>query len=138
MKKLSFVFFILVLALSLAACQFHTGLGSLVNGNKPTPNAKKVKATHTPPSPAESGNVAVTITGKGDEPATLEVKVGAVVTWTNNDSAPHSVTSDTASIFDSGSLTNGATFTFTFTQPGTYAYHSSSDPNLKGTVTVIR
>ena len=136
MKKLYFVFLILVLALFLAACQFHTGLGGLVNGNKPTPT-KHIKATHTPPSPSSSDN-AVAINSSGYQPATLDVKVGAIVTWTNTDSTAHSITSDMANVFDSGALNNGATFKFTFTQPGTYAYHSSSDPNMKGAITVTQ
>ena len=144
MKKLSFMSLTLVLAMLLAACQFHTGLGGLVNGNQPTttPRTKKAKATHTPPSPAASSTAAssnaVAINSSGDQPATLEVKVGTVVTWTNTDSVAHSVTSDTANVFDSGPLNNGATFTFTFTQPGTYTYHSSSDPNMTGTITVTQ
>lgn len=137
MKKFTIVSLMLVLALTLAACQFHTGLGGLVNGNKPTPSAKKAKATHTPPAPSASGN-SVTINSSGDQPAALEVKVGTAVTWTNTDSATHSVTSDTSGVFDSGPLDNGATFTFTFTQAGIYPYHSSSDPNMKGTITVTQ
>ena len=138
MKKLLYVPVLLMLVLSLSACQLHTGLGGLIGGSKSTTNAKKVKATHTAPAPVASGNVKVVINTSGYQPSTLEVKVGTVVTWTNSDSVAHTITSDTSGIFDSGPMENGATFMFTFTRPGTYAYHSSSDPTLKGAIIVTQ
>jgi len=54
-------------------------------------------------------------------PANLEVRVGTTVTWTNNDGVMHTVTSDSG-VFDSGYLSNGDTFTFTFTEAGTFPY----------------
>jgi plastocyanin len=62
------------------------------------------------------------------QPANIAVVIGVnnSVTWTNADSAPHTVTSTSvptgASKFDSGNLNSGATFTYTFTIPGTYKY----------------
>ena len=62
------------------------------------------------------------------------------VFWTNNDAAPHTVTSDTAGIFDSGTsgplLTQGGTYQFTFTTPGTYAYHCTFHSWMHGKVIV--
>jgi plastocyanin len=57
------------------------------------------------------------------------VKAGTTVTWTNNDSAPHTVTSadgistsaNTTSLFN-GSVNPGATFSYTFAKAGTYYY----------------
>ncbi len=43
------------------------------------------------------------------QPATLTVKVGDTVTWTNNDTVAHTVTADDNS-FDSGNIDPGATF----------------------------
>ncbi len=43
------------------------------------------------------------------------------MTWTNNDGVMHTVTSDSG-VFDSGYLSNGDTFTFTFTEAGTFPY----------------
>jgi plastocyanin len=62
------------------------------------------------------------------QPANITVVIGVnnSVTWTNSDTAPHTVTSTSvpsgASMFDSGNMNSGATYTYTFTVPGTYRY----------------
>jgi plastocyanin len=45
------------------------------------------------------------------------------------------VTADTNS-FDSGNLQPAGSFSFTFTRPGTYAYHCSIHPSMHGSVVV--
>ncbi len=155
MKRITLLSLFVALALALSSCSLHLGLSKLVGlgGSSTTAgkSGKHIKATHTPPSPsgqssssasgsqtpaapASSGTVA--ITSSGFQPTLLTVKAGTTVTWTNNDSAAESVTSDTASLFDSGSLTAGATYQFTFSQAGTFTYHSTTNPALKGTVVV--
>ncbi len=152
MKKLSFLSLLLILAVLLSSCQLHTGLGKILNGGggSSTSNtavkAKKVKATHTPPSPSGQGSSAATtpaaasasavsISSAGFQPNPLQVKVGTTVTWTNTDSAAHTVTSDSGA-FDSGPINAGGTFSFTFSQAGTFPYHSTGDASLTGSVTV--
>jgi len=69
-------------------------------------------------------------------PATFTVRVGDSVTWFNGDVMEHTVTSDagTPVAFDSPLLNSGDTFTFTFTQAGTYAYHCAPHPTMTGTI----
>ncbi len=56
-------------------------------------------------------------------PSSLAVPQGTTVTWTNNDDTDHTVTSTSGpASFDSGIIAPGGTFSFTFTQPGTYGY----------------
>jgi plastocyanin len=81
------------------------------------------------PAPSTGkGTNTVTISGMAFSPVSLTVAVGTVVTWTNNDSVAHTVTSDTK-VFDSGSITaaggygGGGTYSYTFTAAGTYNYH---------------
>jgi plastocyanin len=136
MKRLTLLSVLITSALILSACGFHTGLGSLINGGKTSTTtngtaAKHVKATHTPPAPDT-----VSLTKKDFVPGSLTVKVGTTVTWSNASGAEQSVTSDTANLFDSGSLNSGATYTFTFSQAGTFTYHSSTTPAIKGTIVV--
>lgn len=61
------------------------------------------------------------------DPSTLTVSVGTTVTWTNKDNVVHSVTSGTPGapdgIFDSGSMANGTTFSYTFNTAGTHPYY---------------
>ena len=78
----------------------------------------------------------------GYTPDVVTVVIGknSTVFWINDDAAPHTVTSDTAGIFDSGTsgplVNQGGTFQFTFTTPGTFAYHCSFHPWMQGTVIV--
>jgi len=71
------------------------------------------------------------------EPGSLLVKVGDTVTWTNSDTVPHTVTSDDGGPLDSGIIDGGASWSYTFTEPGTYTFFCEVHPNMKGTVTVV-
>jgi len=86
--------------------------------------------TTTPPA-ANS----VSIVNMSFSPAALTVTVGTTVTWTNNDNMTHTVTSDT-SAFDSGNLTVGSKFTKVFSVAGTYEYHCTIHPTMKGSIVV--
>jgi plastocyanin len=68
-------------------------------------------------------------------PKTLTVQVGDTVTWTNPGAEEHDVNADDGS-FNSPVLSNGASFSFQFTQPGTYTYACSLHDNQTGTVVV--
>jgi plastocyanin len=78
----------------------------------------------------------VTIEDFAFNEATIEIAAGTTVTWTNNDTAPHTVTS-TEGVFDSGRLDGSATFSFTFTEPGEYAYFCEFHPGMQGTIVVV-
>jgi plastocyanin len=91
-------------------------------------------ATNTP-APGVAGTVDVKIAGFAFDPASVTVKVGTPVRWTNQDSATHSVTSDTG-VWDSGSIAKGETYTRVFDTVGTFAYHCGVHPSMKGTITV--
>ncbi|HYC11153.1 MAG TPA: cupredoxin domain-containing protein [Nitrososphaerales archaeon] len=71
------------------------------------------------------------------QPAMIVVVIGVnnTVSWVNEDTAPHTVTAADNS-FNSGNLVPGATFTHTFTTPGTYPYSCSYHSWMKGTVVV--
>jgi len=84
---------------------------------------------------AGAAESAVDIKDFAFSPADLEVSVGTTVTWTNDDSATHTVTADDGS-FDSGDLANGATFSQTFDTAGTFTYHCAKHPNMTATITV--
>jgi plastocyanin len=69
-------------------------------------------------------------------PATLQVGVGQTVTWTNEDTAAHTVTSDGDGPLDSGDLAQGATYEATFDAAGTYEYICTIHPTMRATVEV--
>lgn len=84
---------------------------------------------------AAPGGSQVTIQNFAFSPAELTVPVGTTVTWTNDDSTNHTVTSNDA-VFESATLAAGDTFDFTFTQAGEFPYHCSLHPSMTATIIV--
>jgi plastocyanin len=76
------------------------------------------------------------------QPNPVNVNMGSEITWTNDDTQIHTVTSGSADspnsgrIFDSGILSPGATFTQSFLQPGIFPYYCTLHPQMVGTVIV--
>jgi plastocyanin len=88
-----------------------------------------------PVAPVAGG--AVAIKNFAFSPATLKVKVGTTVTWTNQDTDAHTVTSAaTGGPLHSAALAAHATYSYTFTKPGTYAYLCTIHPFMTATVEV--
>ena len=91
----------------------------------------------------------VTIQDFSFSPATLSVKVGSTIQWTNKGPSPHTATSDIG-IWDSGQLSPplgsnslGGSYRFTFTTTGIFHYHCSIHPpsrfpSFRGTITVTQ
>lgn len=97
-----------------------------------TPAATASPATTTP----STNMVSVNIISYTFVPATLTVTNGTTVTWTNGDPVPHTVTSVTGA-FDSGSISPGATWSYTFNQTGSFEYKCTFHSYIPhGTVTV--
>jgi plastocyanin len=69
------------------------------------------------------------------DPGTITIAAGTTVTWTNNDTATHTVTADDGS-FDSGNIATGQTFSMTFNTPGTFTYHCAIHPNMTASIVV--
>lgn len=68
-------------------------------------------------------------------PPSLTIQAGDTVRWTNEDAAPHTSTSDTA-IWDSEILNQGQSFSFTFTNAGSYPYFCEVHPSMRGVIEV--
>src|SRR5690606_33919244 len=71
------------------------------------------------------------------EPDQLDVAAGDTVTWTNNDVAPHTVTSlpGATEEFDAF-LEPGETFTYTFAEDGYNPYWCTLHPDMRADVLV--
>ena len=67
--------------------------------------------------------------------SSMVLKKGDIIVWTNQDSAPHTVTGDSGGP-NSATLSTGGTYSYTFGSIGTFAYHCKIHPMMKGTVTV--
>lgn len=106
-----------------------------------------------PSSPPAAAVADVSIRDFQFAPATITVKVGATVRWTNKGPSAHTTTSD-GGAWDSGTLappgsgsgygsgtSAGGSFEVRFTKPGSYGYHCtihppSLYPGFTGTVVV--
>lgn len=87
---------------------------------------------------AVSADVSVNIMNFKFDPTPLTIPVGTTVVWTNQDTAPHTATSDPGSafVFDTGMLQKGQSGKITFTTVGTFAYHCTVHPNMHAMVVV--
>lgn len=79
---------------------------------------------------AQAGND-VTIQDFAFIPASLIIKAGDTVNWTNKDFAPHSINSE---ILNSTVLNQGDSFNFTFGVPGNYSYICAVHPFMRGAI----
>ncbi|MCV6969707.1 cupredoxin domain-containing protein [Mycobacterium bohemicum] len=86
-------------------------------------------------SPAAATGDQVSIDNFAFAPATLTVKAGATVTWTNRDEEPHTVAASDGS-FHSPGMGTGATYSHTFPTAGKFDYVCSIHPMMHGTVVV--
>ncbi len=68
-------------------------------------------------------------------PASLTVKSGSTVVWSNKDQEPHTVVS-TDGLFRSGALDTEESFSFKFEKSGTYHFACSIHPQMVGTIIV--
>ena len=86
---------------------------------------------------AEDYDVSITDDMKFN-PDDLTINIGDTVTWTNNDGMGHTATStDGPASFDSGNIAAGATWSFTFTEAGTYDYKCNYHSSMTATITVV-
>jgi plastocyanin len=100
------------------------------------PQSPAITPTITP-APSYGSNTVV-INNFAFNPANLTIRTGATVTWLNQNGAVHQIDSDqnTPVAFTSSSLAHGESFSFTFTQPGTYTYHCVYHSLETGTIVV--
>lgn len=94
----------------------------------PTPGAQAIACNAT------GTGTPVAIADFSFNPASVTVAVNGFVTWTNSDSATHTVTFDSGP--NCGNAASGATQTAQFTVAGTYPYHCAIHSSMKGSVIV--
>ena len=84
---------------------------------------------------ATGSGTAATIVDFAFAPNPVNVSSGGFATWTNNDGTTHTVTFDSGP--DCGNVAGGGgTVTVAFNAAGTYPYHCTIHPTMKGSVTV--
>jgi plastocyanin len=126
MKKyiLGISLMIAIVVVAVAACSKSDNNNTPAAPTKPTdPVATKPDAT-------------VNIANFAFSPATVTIKAGGTVQWTNTDSAPHTAT-DLSGAFNSGTLAQNATYSFKFATPGTYTYHCTIHSMMANATVIV-
>ncbi|MGH7048869.1 MAG: cupredoxin domain-containing protein [Stellaceae bacterium] len=85
--------------------------------------------------PAKAASAAVEIRNMQFMPQTLTVTAGTTVTWTNDDSSPHTVT-EKGRVFHSAALDTKDIFSYTFKTPGEFTYFCTIHPMMVGRIIV--
>jgi plastocyanin len=116
----------------MAACGGGTTTTAPTNTPTTAPTNTPTAASTTTPTSNENS---VTIMDFAFSLVTLMVKTGAKVTWINNDTITQTVTADQGA-FDSGNLSPGNSFSFTFTKAGTYSCHCNIHHSMMATIIV--
>lgn len=102
-----------------------------------TPTAATTSATT--PSAQEAR---ITLQADGFFPATVTIKAGTKVIWTNNSGTTGDVNSDPHPIhtdyppLNLGTFANNSSVSLVFDKPGTYGYHNHLNPGQRGTIIV--
>jgi plastocyanin len=132
-KKNAVVIALVVIASAIVATYVLSGnmnMGIEGSGN----SVQQTTAT----SIADNSTVVKIVANSGSNsfsPNPVEVKVGETVTWINDDSGRHTVTSKDG-VFNSELMGRGQSFSYTFDKAGEYPYSCSPHPNMVGTVVV--
>jgi len=88
------------------------------------------------PDAVAGGPSAVEIIDFSFGPKDVSVAVGDTITWTNADSATHTVTGKEGETLKSPDLKTDDTYEVTLEAPGTFEYVCKFHPNMQGTITV--
>ena len=139
MRSFARGFATLAIAGALAAC---SGSGQATTAPAPGTQAA---GTQAPAATTAGSAVCADSTGTTTVDATVggfkwdpvSAKVGDVITWTNSDSAPHKVALDDGSCTMSSNIAgSGGKASLVFSKAGTYPFHCSIHPSMKGTITI--
>jgi plastocyanin len=117
-----------LLLIALISLALICGCISVPSSPKETSLATQL-TTRVPTGPTET----VIIKARAFDPNTITIKEGTTVTWINEDPMLHHVVHlpevTKAELFDSGPLSYGQSFSYTFMEKGRYYY---GDPQIGG------
>ena len=113
-------------------------LSRYFGGRRPAPDtARQPSGPETGRQPPAGGRDSVTAVVQDFmfRPARLEIAAGTTVVWTNGGQMLHTVSAEDGS-FDSGPIEAGKRLGITFSRPGTFPFHCTPHPFMRGEVVV--
>lgn len=145
-KKLLVLWSILsALVLTGAGCAGYSTPAAPTQNNVPAQDQSSVQPAGELPAsqPVVSESVVpksetrqITIANFAFASASVVVKAGTIVKWTNDDQVLHSIKSDNGSFAGSANLNTGDSYEVKFDNPGTYNYACGIHPSMRGQVVV--
>ena len=129
-KTLIIAVSLLIVIIAISGCTQNQQINS---NQKESPS---ITNTQTINQPQTEGTYNVEISNFAFNPSEVKIKIGDTVTWINEDSAPHTVTSDSGNELNSPQLSNGQNYSRTFSNTGTFNYYCSVHPSMKATIIV--
>lgn len=132
MRRLALPITILIIVVVAAVLALTHKSNSNTSNQPPASNNTSSQNTSTQSSGA------VTIRDMMFTPSQITVAKGGTVTWTNDDSVTHTVVDDLSNVGgpSSGDIAPGQTYSFTFNKTGSFQYHCSIHPSMRGTIVV--
>jgi len=102
------------------------------------PNMDNTNSSTSSSNQSVTSTGAITIKNMMFTPSQISILKGGTVTWTNNDSTAHTVVDDLSNVGgpSSGDIQPGSTYSYTFNKTGSFQYHCSIHPSMRGTIVV--
>ena len=117
-------------AIILVACSGSGG------STTPTPGPASTTAASAPCADSTGTTVVQASVANNTWSQPVSAKVGDVITWSNDDGVPHKVALDDGSCQMSANIPGGGSKSLVFSKAGTYPFHCSVHPSMKGTITI--
>ena len=122
-----------ILLIALISGALICGCVTQPSGPEETSLATQTPATRITTMVPTGPPVTVIIKARAFDPPIITIKEGTTVTWINEDPMQHYVVhlpeANHGELFDSGPLSSGQSFSFTFVEKGRYTY---GDPQIGG------
>jgi plastocyanin len=125
----------ILLALCAVVALAAAGCGSS-NSSSTSSATSSSASTSTAAASTSASGVAIKMQNIAFDPKAVTVKVGQKVTWTNEDTVDHNVTSQSGETIKSDNFGKGGTFSFTPKKAGTIKYVCTIHPGMTATLTV--
>jgi plastocyanin len=113
-------------------------LSRYFGGRRPAPDTAPqptARETGRQPDAGSKDSITAVVQDFMFRPARLEIAAGTTVVWTNGGQVPHTVTAEDGS-FDTGPIEVGERRAITFSRPGTFRFHCTPHPFMRGEVVV--
>lgn len=129
---------VVVIVLAVGGWLAFGNKNSNTNSTSGTTNNNSSQSSNNTTNSNQTSEGKVSIQNMQFTPPQVTIAKGGTVTWTNNDSITHTVVDDLSNVGgpSSGDIAPGQSYSFTFNKTGSFQYHCSIHPSMRGTIVV--